>query len=164
MTNKIDENELREFMTRMSPETRIYFGCDSSRFRVKGQWFAEYAVVVVIHINGNNGGKIFAETSVERDYDNIFSKPFTRMLKEAEKVSELHNRLKDIFTDFEVSIHLDISTKKTCGSNVALEAAVGYVKAMTNVTPLTKPNAWSASYAADRAPEILSQRRAVGQN
>lgn len=154
MKKMIDEKELSDFMINMSPETKVYFGCDSERVKVNGKWYADYIVVIVVHIEGCKGCKLFAEVSREKDYDQDPSKPFTRMMTEARKITELHTKFKDIFYDFEISIHLDISRKKTCGSNVALEAACGFVKGVTGVTPSAKPEAWAASYAADRAKEL----------
>ena len=151
---QIDANELRSFMSEMGPETKIYFGCDSERFKQNGKWFADYMVVIVVHINGRSGCKIFAEVSREPDYDEKAGRPFNRMMKEAEKVAELHNKFKDVFEEFEVYIHLDCNPKKTAGSSVAAESAAGYVRAMTNVVPLLKPLAFSASYAADRAKDV----------
>lgn len=155
MSKKIDEAELRAFMATMGPDTKVYFGCDSERFKQNGKWFADYMVVVVVHINGRHGCKLFAEVSREADFDDNAGKPFNRMMMEAQKVSELHNKFKDVFDDFEVYIHLDCNPKKTAGSSVAAEAAAGYVRAMTNVVPLLKPLAFAASYAADRSKDVL---------
>lgn len=154
MKKMIDEKELSDFMINMSPETKVYFGCDSERVKVNGKWHADYIVVIVVHIEGCKGCKLFAEVSREKDYDQDPSKPFTRMMTEARKITELHTKFKDIFYDFEVSIHIDINPKKSAGSSIAKEAAVGYIKAMTQVTPELKPMAFAASYAADRAKEL----------
>lgn len=154
MRKKIDEQEVIKFMENMSPETKIYLGADSEKVKKNGKIFAVYTVVIVIHIEGCKGCKVFAESSVEEDYDKDPSKPFTRMMKEAEKVAELHARFKDIFYDYEIEIHIDINTKKNSGSNIALQAALGFIQGTTGVRPIPKPNAWSASYAADRATEL----------
>lgn len=155
MTSKrIDAQELIDFIATVGPETKIYFGCDSERFRKGGKWYADYIKVIVIHIDGCRGCKIFAEVDTEADYDSDASKPFQRMMTEATKISELHAKFKDVFYDFEVAIHLDISRKKTSGSSVAMEAARGYVRALTTVEPEFKPNAWAGSYAADRAKDL----------
>lgn len=151
---RINEGELREFMARMSPETKVYFGCDSERVKVGGKWFADYITVIVVHIDGRHGCKIFAQVDREQDYDSDASKPFQRMMTEARLVSELHTRYKDVFEDFEVYIHLDCNPKKTAGSSIAAEAAAGYVKGVTQCEPLLKPNAFAASYAADRSKEL----------
>lgn len=154
MRKKIDENEVVRFLETVSLESKIYLGADSEKVKVDGKIYADYTVVIVVHIDGCKGCKMFAEVTREEDYDKDPSKPFMRMMKEAEKVAELHDRFKDIFYDYEVSIHLDISQKKTAGSSIAMEAARGYVKAMTMVDPSLKPNSWGASYAADRAKDL----------
>ena len=155
MTSKrIEEKALIDFMEDMGPETRVYFGCDSERFKADGKWYVDYIKVIVVHIDGCRGCKIFAEVDTEQDYDSDSSKPFTRMMTEATKISELHAKFKDVFDDYEIFIHLDINPKKTAGSNVAMEAARGYVRALTMVEPEFKPNAWAGSYAADRAKEL----------
>lgn len=154
MGKKISEQEVIAFMQTMSPETKVYLGADSEKVKVNGKYFADYTVVIVVHIDGSKGCKLFAETTREADYDQDASKPFTRMMMEAQKVAELHDRFKDIFYDFEVSIHLDINPKKSAGSSCAMEAARGYVKAMTTVEPELKPLAFAGSYAADRAKEL----------
>ncbi|USV41053.1 hypothetical protein [Xanthomonas phage BUDD] len=154
MQKKIDVKAVEAFMQTQSPETKVYLGADSEKVKVNGKMYADYTVVIVVHIDGCKGCKVFAETTREEDYDKDPSKPFTRMMKEAEKVAELHDRFKDVFYDFEVSIHLDINPKKTAGSSIAMEAARGYVKAMTMVDPHLKPVAFAGSYAADRAKEL----------
>lgn len=154
MSTPINEDEIRTFLEKCGPETKIYFGADSEVIKIQGKKFFDVTVVVVIHIDGCKGCKVFAEWSRHPDQDHIAGKPFTRMMKEAERVTELHTRLKDLFYDFEISIHLDINPKKTAGSSIAMEAARGYVKALTQVEPSLKPLAWAGSYCADRARDL----------
>jgi predicted RNase H-related nuclease YkuK (DUF458 family) len=47
-------------------------------------------------------------------------------------------------------VHLDINPDEMHGSSCVINEAVGYIKGMCNVIPLVKPNAFAASYAADR--------------
>lgn len=155
----IQREELEEFMKTVGPETKIYFGCDSSKFKKNGVVMVEYATVVVVHINGKNGCKVFVEMSYEQDFDHDASKPFQRMFKEAEKVTEMYLRFKDVFDGYEMAIHLDVNTKKTAGSNIAMDAAKGYVRGVTQVEPQLKPEAWGSSYAADRGAEILEWQK-----
>jgi predicted RNase H-related nuclease YkuK (DUF458 family) len=37
-----------------------------------------------------------------------------------------------------------------------IQQAVGYIKGTCNVIPMVKPNAFAASYAADRLKEVLA--------
>ena len=56
---KIDIEEVRAFIEAQTPETKIYIGGDSERFKIGKDWYADYIMVIVVHINGNNGCKIF---------------------------------------------------------------------------------------------------------
>jgi predicted RNase H-related nuclease YkuK (DUF458 family) len=167
MAKKIDIEEIREFMTRCGPGTKVYIGTDSERFKNQGVWYADYITAVVIHVDQNGvkrGAKVFGEVSRERDYDQRKDRPFNRMMTEAKKSAEMYLKLKEVFYDFEVEVHLDISSVETNGSNVAAQAAVGYIKAMCNVTPILKSKegygggtSFAASFAADRLKELQPQ-------
>jgi predicted RNase H-related nuclease YkuK (DUF458 family) len=41
-------------------------------------------------------------------------------------------------------------------SSIVIQQAVGYIRGVCNVEPKVKPQAFAASYAADRLKEILS--------
>ena len=62
---KIDINEVKEFIEAQSPDTKIYIGADSARFLIDGDWYADYTLAIVVHINGKNGCKIFGEVQTE---------------------------------------------------------------------------------------------------
>ena len=151
---KIDIEEIRAFMAGMSPETKVYLGCDSERFKSKGVWYADYILSVVVHIDGKKGCRIFGEVQREKDYDQKVNRPFNRMMTETSKVADLYLKMKDVFYDFEVEVHLDINPNENFGSSCAATAAIGYIRGMCNVTPMVKPNAFAASYAADRLKEV----------
>lgn len=163
-TTKIDKHEIAEFLKKCGPDTKVYLGCDSERYKSKGQWFADYTLAVVVHIDGRCGAKIFAEVQSEADYDQKAGKPFTRMMNETYKVAQLYQDLKEVLHDFEVMIHLDINPSADHGSNVAYAAAVGYIKGTCNVVPIGKMNgtggsSFAASFAADRATELGITRK-----
>ena len=42
------------------------------------------------------------------------------------------------------------------GSSCVINEAVGYIRGVCNVTPLCKPEAFAASYAADRLKHIMN--------
>lgn len=154
MKRKINKEELAQFLTTCGPETKVYIGCDSERFKVKGVWHADYILAVVVHIDGSKGCRVFGEVQREVDYDQNKNRPFNRMMTEAMKVAQLYLDLKEILYDFEVFIHLDINPNESFGSSCAAQAATGYIRGMCNVIPAVKPNAWAASYAADRIKEL----------
>ena len=111
---------------------------------------SNYITAIVIHINGNNGCKIFGEVQRERDYDQKKDKPRYRLMNEVYKVSELYLKLSDVLDGREVEVHLDINPNEMHGSSCVINEAVGYIRGTCNVIPLVKPNAFAASYAADR--------------
>jgi predicted RNase H-related nuclease YkuK (DUF458 family) len=145
---------VKEFIEAQSPETKIYIGCDSARYRTNGQWYADYTLAIVVHINGNNGCKIFGEVQTERDYDQKASKPSFRLMNEVYKISALYLKLADVLHDRQVEVHLDINPNQMHNSSVVLSQAIGYIKGTCNVIPMVKPNAFAASYAADRLKEL----------
>lgn len=148
--------EVKQFIKAQSDETRIYLGCDSERINVSGSWFVDYTRAVVVHINGNNGCKIFGDVSREADYTQKADKPALRLLNEVYKVVDLFQDLKDVLEDRYVEVHLDINPNKLFGSSVVVQQAIGYVKGTCNLEPLIKPRAFAASYAADRLKHVIN--------
>ena len=155
---KIDIDEVKAFIEAQSPETKIYIGGDSERLIVGNEWYADYTLAVVVHINGNNGCKIFGESVREKDYDQKKSRPRMRLMNEVYKIAELYLKLHDVLEDREVEVHLDINPNEMYGSSCVINEAVGYIKGMCNVVPFVKPNAFAASYCADRMKYILSNQ------
>jgi predicted RNase H-related nuclease YkuK (DUF458 family) len=147
---KIDLAQVKQFIEAQTPETKIYLGCDSERMRVDGVWHADYVLAIVVHINGNNGCKIFGEVHRERVYDQKESKPAMRLMTEVYKTSELYLQLAEVLEGRQVEVHLDINPNDQYGSSCVVQQAIGYIKGTCNVVPFVKPNAWAASYAADR--------------
>ena len=147
---KIDIEEARSYIEAQSAETKIYIGGDSERFKIDGQWYADYIMVIVVHIDGNHGCKIFGEIQRERDYEFKKDRPRMRLMNEVYKIAELYLKLQDVLEDREVEVHLDINPNEMHGSSCVINEAIGYIKGMCNVVPLVKPNAFAASYAADR--------------
>ena len=147
---KLDLNKVSEFINAQGPDTKIYLGCDSERFRMNEVWYADYILAIVVHINGKNGCKLFGEVVRERDYDQRKDRPSTRLMTEVYKVSDLYLRLADVLDGRDVEVHLDINPDEEYGSSCVLNQAIGYIKGTCNVVPLVKPDAFAASYAADR--------------
>jgi predicted RNase H-related nuclease YkuK (DUF458 family) len=147
---KMDLQKIQEFISTQTPETRIYLGCDSERIKIDGVWYADYVLAIVVHINGNNGCKLFGEVHRERVWDQKPGKPAMRLMTEVYKVSELYLKLADVLEGRHVEVHLDINPDEQYGSSCVISQAVGYIKGTCNVIPFVKPEAFAASYAADR--------------
>jgi len=146
--------EIKNFIEKQSPETKIYIGCDSERYRKNNIWYADYVLAIVVHIDGKHGCKIFGEVITERDYDQKANKPTFRLMNEVYKVSDLYLKLQEVLVNREVEVHLDINPDDEYVSNIVLSQAIGYIKGTCNVVPLVKPSAFAASYAADRLKEL----------
>ena len=78
-----------------------------------------------------------------------------RLMNEVYKISELYLKLHEVLEDREVAVHLDINPNEMHGSSCVVQQAIGYIRGVCNVIPMVKPNAWAASYAADRLKEVL---------
>jgi len=152
---QFDIEEVKEYIKSSTPESKIYLGADSERNRVDRIWYADYTVAIVVHIDGKHGCKIFGYHQRERDYDQRKDKPNVRLMTEVYKVSELYLQLKDVIEDRWVEVHLDINPSVKHASNAVVNQAIGYVRGTCNLEALIKPNAFAASYAADRLKFIL---------
>jgi hypothetical protein len=156
---KLNLAEVTSFIESQSPETKIYIGCDSERYKKDNIWYADFTLAIVVHIDGKHGCRIFGEVQTERDYDQKASKPTYRLMTEVYKISELYLKLADVLVDRDVEVHLDINPNEEHNSSVVLSQAIGYIKGTCNVIPLVKPQAFAASYCADRLKEIMANRR-----
>ena len=147
---KIDIEEVKQYINTQTPETRIYIGVDSERIKINRVWYADYTAAIVVHIDGKHGCKLFGEVTRERDYDQRANRPNTRLMTEVYKVSELYLKLADVLEDRLVEVHLDINPDNHHASSNVVSQAIGYIRGTCNVIPLVKPDAFAATYAADR--------------
>lgn len=152
----LDIDEVQDFINTQGPNTRVYLGADSERFRSNNVWWAEYTVAVVVHRDGRHGCKIFGEITRERDYDQRRDRPTMRLMNEVHKVSEMFQRLAPVLVDREVEVHLDINPNEMFGSSCVIQQAIGYIRGTCNVVPMVKPRAFAASYAADRLRSLVA--------
>ena len=134
-----------------NPTAKIFLGADSQRRKKK---MVQYATSFIIHYHDENGigkgAKIFADVNYINTKDTNLAKPFNRMMKEVELITELYNRLEDTLIEKEFEIHIDVNPQRGTGSNVAYDAAKWTIAGVIGVEPICKPEAWAASCAADR--------------
>jgi predicted RNase H-related nuclease YkuK (DUF458 family) len=156
--HEINIDEVVEFTKDLNPNTRIYIGCDSERLMVNGVWWADYITAVVVHINGNSGCKIFGAVQRERDWEHRADRPRMRLMNEVYRVADLYLKLCQVLP-YDIDVHLDINPHEMYGSSVVINEAVGYIKGMCGVIPFVKPQAFAASYAADRFKEVVGHRK-----
>jgi len=153
---QLNIEEVREFISNTSDTTCIYIGADSERFRRGDNWWAEYTVAVVIHYDGSRGCKVFGKSESERDFDQKKDRPSYRLMNEVYKAAEVYMQLAESIGDRHVEVHLDINPDVMHGSSCVVQQAIGYIRGTCNMVPRIKPNAFAASYAADRLKEILT--------
>jgi len=141
---------IKDFITK-NEDAKVYLGVDSQRVKKKR---VKFATVVIIHFHDENGigkgAKIFEDITYETVTDAKLSRPFNRMMKEVQLVTELYNELEDVLIEKDFEIHIDVNPLQGTGSNVAYGAAKGMIWGMVGVEPVCKPDAWAASCAADR--------------
>ena len=157
LPREIDVEEIRSFVDQCGPSTRIYLGCDSERLRLNDRWYADYVLAAVVHMNGNNGCRIFGSMSQEMDFDQREDRPMMRLMNECYKVSELYLNLAPLLPDREIEVHLDINPDERHGSSCAVQQAIGYIRGTCNVIPFVKPEAFAATYAADRLKDLRAR-------
>ncbi len=142
---------IKEFIVKHE-NAKVYLGVDSQRMKKKK---VKYATVVVVHFfdvdtNIGKGAKIFADVTYEDTKDGNLAKPFNRMMKEVELITELYHELEDVLIELDFEIHIDVNPDRSAGSNVAYDAAKWTIAGVVGVEPICKPDAWAASCAADR--------------
>lgn len=138
----------REAIEAASPESSVYIGCDSNisvkKINGKKEFVAEYATVVILHIDSCRGCKIFHNTFSEIDYGQIVP----RMLEETRQSIEAYECLKEVIGDRFVEIHIDVNSDERYASHSAASAAVGWVRSI-GLEAKIKPDSPAATHAAD---------------
>jgi predicted RNase H-related nuclease YkuK (DUF458 family) len=139
--------EVLEYLDTVSPESKIYVGCDSEVVKIKRkkQTKVRYSIVVVVHISGT-----FEVDDIEGEKDRWKMKPQYRLMNEVYKVTALYHKMAEALPNKEIEIHLDLNPSKEHLSNKVVQQAIGYVKGTTQQDALLKPDAWAASAAADK--------------
>jgi len=150
MFTEKEKEEIVEYLCNMPENSAVYIGCDSVKFKKRGKWYARYNVAFIIHIASRHGGKIFYYTDVEPDYDPKKEKPRLRLMNEVYKAVETYLEFGEILEDIPVEIHIDVNPDENHNSSIILREALGYVKGMTGLDAIAKPDGWAASHAGDR--------------
>lgn len=153
--SKFNLQEVRTFIKNSDPQSKIYIGADSERFKKGESWWATYCVAVVVHYAGNKGCKVFGDVVTEIDYDQRKDKPFNRMMNEVYKAADMFLKIEEAIEDRHCEVHLDINSDEMHGSSCALSAAIGYIRGTCHLTPKVKPDAPVASICADRLQDLI---------
>lgn len=152
-----DLEHVREFIRGTSGNTKVYIGADSERYQNnKNEWFADYTVAVVVHIDGSKGCRVFGKLDTERDFDNRHDRPSMRLMNEVYRAAQMYLDLIEAIGDRHCEVHLDINPNEMHGSSCVIQQATGYIRGMCGFAPKVKPEAMAASYTADRLKDILN--------
>ncbi len=135
-----DIEEVREFIANCSPESAVYVGCDSRQLRDK----TVFVSVVVVHINSNNGAKVFWRIEKVKKIDSIRQ----RLMEEVSRAVFIALSICDVVGNRPFEVHLDINPNPEHRSSIIVKEAVGYVLAQ-GLTPVLKPDSIAATTAAD---------------
>ena len=158
---KLDYETIREYIRKSNENSVVMIGCDSIRKQSKGKATALYSTVVCIRRatgEGKNimyhGSKVFGASVIMDDYGKVIKSGKIanlrmRMMQEVTFALEAFENVYEAIGDRPYEIHLDISSRPECESNVAMAEARGYVLGMTGREPEFKPHALAASFAAD---------------
>ncbi len=131
---------------RNNPDTEIQIGCDSQP--IGG--VINYALVLVLYNKGKGGHVLYTKIHVKRE-KGIKNKTqdFIKLWREVELSLALAEYLRMSGCKKVKYIDLDLNPDPTFYSNTVLRSSLGYVTSM-GYEPRCKPDAFSASYAADR--------------
>ena len=150
MFTETEKTEIIQYLNNMPANSAVYIGADSVKFKKRGKWYARYTVAFIIHIAQAHGGKIFHFTEVEADYDPNKDKPRMRLMNEVMKAVNTYLEFEEYLIDLPVQIHIDINPLEEHNSSIVLKEALGYIKGMTGMDGIVKPDAFAASHASDR--------------
>jgi predicted RNase H-related nuclease YkuK (DUF458 family) len=156
MQREFDIEQVKSFIRNSSESTSVYIGADSERYRDRnGDWRADYTVAIVVHMDSSRGCKVFGKVDSERDFDKKHDRPAFRLMNEVYRAAQMYLDLFDSIGDRHCEVHLDLNPDEVHGSSCVIQQATGYIRGLCGFAPKVKPEAFAASYAADRLKEIL---------
>ena len=133
-----------------NPDTEIQIGCDSQP--IGG--VINYAVVIVLYNQGKGGHVLYTKIHVKREKGKYKTQDFIKLWREVELSLALAEYLRMSGCKKVKYIDLDLNPDPMYYSNAVLRSSLGYVTSM-GYEARCKPDAWSASYAADRLSRYI---------
>lgn len=142
----MDMSEVIKYIQNSAPDSAVYIGADSRVFKdkKKKQRFVRYTLVIIIHHGQRSGCKLFWDEKIEPFYGSLKQ----RLLNEVYYTVEHAVQIVDVIGKRKMEVHLDINPDVECKSSVAVQEAIGYVRAM-GLVPKVKPDAFAATCVAD---------------
>jgi predicted RNase H-related nuclease YkuK (DUF458 family) len=143
--------EAKQAIIDSSPQSSVYIGCDSIRYKKKNQWYAKYSTVVILHMDSKKGCRLFHESIDMPDYGNLKQ----RLMTEVQLAVATASEIIEVIGDRHMEIHLDLNPSPNHKSNVAVKEAIGWVRGSFGFDPMIKPESFAATHAADHAVRKL---------
>lgn len=137
--------EAKKAILESSPESSVYIGCDSIRFKKNKQWYAKYSTVIIVHKDSKHGCTLYHESVDMPDYGNLKQ----RLLNEVNLAVQAASEILDVLGDRRLEIHLDINPNPKHKSSVAVKEALGWVRGSLGIEAKIKPYGFAATHAAD---------------
>ena len=144
--------EAKQAILDSSPQSSVYIGCDSIRFKKNKTWYAKYSTVIIVHMDSKHGCRLFHESIDMPDYGNLKQ----RLLTEVQMAVSTATEILDVLGDRHMEIHLDINPNPAHKSSVAVKEALGWVKGSLGLDAKIKPSSFAATHAADHAVRHLN--------
>jgi predicted RNase H-related nuclease YkuK (DUF458 family) len=144
--------EAKQAILDSSPQSSVYIGCDSIRFRKNKMWYAKYSTVIIVHMDSKHGCKLFHESVDMPDFGNLKQ----RLLNEVQMAVMAATEIVDVLGERHMEIHLDINPNPKHKSSVAVKEALGWVKGSLGLDAKVKPASFAATHAADHAVRHLN--------
>jgi predicted RNase H-related nuclease YkuK (DUF458 family) len=135
-----------------SPESSVYIGCDSIRFKKNKMWYAKYSTVIIVHMDSKRGCKLFHESVDMPDFGNLKQ----RLLNEVQMAVLAATSIIDVLGERHMEVHLDINPNPKHKSSIAIKEALGWVKGSLGLDAKVKPASFAATHAADHAVRHLN--------
>jgi predicted RNase H-related nuclease YkuK (DUF458 family) len=137
--------EAKRLIAESSPQSSVYIGCDSIRYRKNKQWYAKYSTVIIVHMDSKHGCRLFHESYDLPDYGNLKQ----RLLTEVNYAVAAATEIIEVLGDRHMEVHLDINPNPKHKSSIAVKEALGWVKGSLGIDAKVKPDSFAATHAAD---------------
>ena len=144
-------DDAKKAILESSPQSSVYVGCDSIRYKKNGDWYAKYSTVIIVHMDSKKGCRLFHDSIDMRDFGNLKQ----RLLTEVQLAVDAATEIVEVIGDRHLELHIDINPDPRHKSNVAVKEALGWVRGSLGFDAKIKPHSFAATHAADHAVRHL---------
>ena len=150
---EIDLEEVKEFIKTCSPETAVYVGSDSKCFKQNKKRMVAYITVVVVHIDGNKGAKVFKGLNIEKHFGSLRQ----RLMTEVGYAATAAYEIAEVVGERPFEVHLDLNPNPNYKSSKVIKEAMGYIIGTVGFYPQVKPDSIMASNCADKWAKLCAK-------